>query len=117
MKTRSRRFHCWCAESSAVQVVRKAVEEEGSHLSLPKMLSGANTFEISDFQKMKLKQASQEIGTMLLWAENGWLEFSEAHRGWLASKGIQHADIETSGSHTWMVLRRNLVEFTPLLFR
>jgi enterochelin esterase-like enzyme len=38
-------------------------------------------------------------------------------REWLKSKGIQHADIETPGMHTWMVWRRNLSEFAPLLFR
>jgi enterochelin esterase family protein len=37
-------------------------------------------------------------------------------RTWLASKGIQHVDIETPGAHTWMVWRRNLTEFVPLLF-
>src|SRR5215469_6717585 len=38
-------------------------------------------------------------------------------REWLKSKGIPHTDIETSGMHTWMVWRRNLAEFAPLLFR
>jgi enterochelin esterase-like enzyme len=38
-------------------------------------------------------------------------------RAWLASKSIKHADIETPGAHTWMVWRRNLSDFAPLLFR
>ncbi len=38
-------------------------------------------------------------------------------RKWLDSKGIAHADIETPGQHTWMVWRRNLMSFAPLLFR
>src|ERR1700758_1588943 len=38
-------------------------------------------------------------------------------REWLKSKGINHTDIETAGMHTWMVWRRNLAEFAPLLFR
>jgi enterochelin esterase-like enzyme len=38
-------------------------------------------------------------------------------RDWLESKGIRHADIETPGAHTWMVWRRNLAKFTPLLFQ
>lgn len=38
-------------------------------------------------------------------------------REWLASKEIRHVDIETPGAHTWMVWRRNLAEFAPLLFR
>jgi enterochelin esterase family protein len=37
-------------------------------------------------------------------------------RAWLASKDIHHADIETPGEHTWLVWRRNLAEFAPLLF-
>jgi len=38
-------------------------------------------------------------------------------RKWLDSKGIAHADIETEGQHTWIVWRRNLTSFAPLLFR
>jgi len=38
-------------------------------------------------------------------------------REWLKSKGVEHTDIETPGMHTWMVWRRNLSEFAPLLFR
>jgi len=38
-------------------------------------------------------------------------------REWLKSKGIQHVDVETPGMHAWMVWRRNLSEFAPLLFR
>jgi len=38
-------------------------------------------------------------------------------RDWLKTKGIQHTDVETPGMHTWMVWRRNLAEFSGLLFR
>jgi enterochelin esterase-like enzyme len=38
-------------------------------------------------------------------------------REWLKTKGINHTDIETPGMHTWMVWRRNLVEFSQLLFK
>jgi len=38
-------------------------------------------------------------------------------REWLKQKGIEHTDIETPGMHTWMVWRRNLAAFAPLLFR
>ena len=41
----------------------------------------------------------------------------KSRREWLKSKGINHADIETPGMHTWMVWRRNLTEFAALLFR
>jgi enterochelin esterase family protein len=38
-------------------------------------------------------------------------------REWLASKDIKHTDKETPGAHTWMVWRRNLAAFAPLLFQ
>ncbi|MDQ2839686.1 MAG: alpha/beta hydrolase-fold protein [Acidobacteriota bacterium] len=36
---------------------------------------------------------------------------------WLQSKEIHVIPIETPGMHTWMVWRRNLIAFAPLLFR
>jgi enterochelin esterase family protein len=57
----------------------------------------------------------------LLWIACGTddhlIEINRHLRAWLASKSIKHADIETPGAHTWMVWRRNLTEFAPLLFR
>jgi enterochelin esterase-like enzyme len=38
-------------------------------------------------------------------------------RAWLQSKGVQHTDVETPGAHTWMVWRRNIAAFAPLLFQ
>ena len=38
-------------------------------------------------------------------------------RDWLESKGVHFTPIETPGMHTWMVWRRNLAAFAPLLFR
>lgn len=38
-------------------------------------------------------------------------------RDWLKSRGIKMTEVETPGAHTWMVWRRNLAEFAPLLFR
>ncbi len=35
---------------------------------------------------------------------------------WLKAKDIHLTQIETPGMHTWMVWRRNLIEFAPLLF-
>jgi len=37
-------------------------------------------------------------------------------REWLKSKGIHPTEIETPGAHMWMVWRRNLAVFAPLLF-
>ena len=57
----------------------------------------------------------------LLWIACGTddrlIDINRKFRGWLASKNIKHLDIETPGAHTWMVWRRNLTEFTALLFR
>ncbi len=36
---------------------------------------------------------------------------------WLKSKDIHVTPIETPGMHTWMVWRRNLIAFAPLLFQ
>jgi len=56
----------------------------------------------------------------LLWIACGTddhlIDINRKLRAWLASENIQHVDIETPGSHTWMVWRRNLAEFAPLLF-
>jgi enterochelin esterase-like enzyme len=57
----------------------------------------------------------------LLWIACGTddhlIEINRKFRAWLASKSIKHTDIETPGYHTWMVWRRNLIEFSSLLFR
>jgi len=57
----------------------------------------------------------------LLWVACGTddhlIEVNRKFRDWLKSKGVNHTDIETPGAHTWMVWRRDLAEFTPLLFR
>lgn len=38
-------------------------------------------------------------------------------KDWLKSKDVRFQDVETPGAHTWMVWRRNLTEFAPLLFQ
>jgi len=57
----------------------------------------------------------------LLWIACGTddrlIDINRKVRAWLASKNIKHVDIETPGYHTWMVWRRNLTEFSSLLFR
>jgi enterochelin esterase-like enzyme len=65
------------------------------------------------------EKANQQI--RLLWVacgtEDHLIAVNRKFREWLKSKGVQHADIETPGAHSWMVWRRNLVEFAPLLFQ
>jgi enterochelin esterase family protein len=70
-----------------------------------------------DFPALDAK-SNQQI--RLLWIACGTddhlIDLNRNFRNWLASKGVKHADIETPGAHTWMVWRRNLTEFAPLLF-
>jgi enterochelin esterase-like enzyme len=49
--------------------------------------------------------------------EDRLIEPNQKFREWLTSKGVKHTDIETPGMHTWMVWRRNLANFVPLLFQ
>jgi enterochelin esterase-like enzyme len=71
-----------------------------------------------DFPGLDAK-ANQQI--RLLWiacgTEDHLIKINRDFREWLKTKGVQHTDIETPGMHTWMVWRRNLAEFTGLLFR
>lgn len=57
----------------------------------------------------------------LLWIACGRDDFLIAMnrklREWLKSKDVRHTEIETAGAHSWQVWRRNLAEFTALLFR
>jgi enterochelin esterase family protein len=69
------------------------------------------------FPKLDSK-ANKDI--RLLWiacgTEDRLIESNRKFREWLTSKGVDHVDIETPGMHTWMVWRRNLTAFAPLLF-
>jgi len=71
-----------------------------------------------DFVGLDAK-ANQQI--RLLWiacgTEDRLIKVNRDFREWLKTKDVQHTDIETPGMHTWMVWRRNLAEFAPLLFR
>jgi enterochelin esterase-like enzyme len=71
-----------------------------------------------DFPGLDAKSNSQ---IRLLWiacgTEDRLIDVNRKLRAWLKTKGIQQSDIETPGEHTWMVWRRNLAEFTQLLFR
>jgi len=57
----------------------------------------------------------------LLWIACGTddrlIDPNRKFRAWLDGKGVHHTDIETPGAHTWMVWRRNLAAFAPLLFQ
>jgi len=70
------------------------------------------------FSEMKTNEAA---GLKLLWiacgTEDHLIESNRKLREWLTQKGIKHTDIDTPGAHTWMVWRRNLASFVPLLFQ
>jgi enterochelin esterase family protein len=57
----------------------------------------------------------------LLWiacgTEDRLLEVNRKFHQLLEGKQIRHTWIETPGGHTWMVWRRNLAAFVPLIFR
>ena len=57
----------------------------------------------------------------LLWiacgTEDRLITPNRQFREWLTSKDIKHTDVETPGAHTWLVWRRNLSAFAPLLFQ
>lgn len=71
-----------------------------------------------DFPSLDAK-ANQQI--RLLWiacgTEDRLIKVNRNLREWLKTKGVNHTDIETPGMHTWLVWRRNLTEFSQLLFR
>jgi enterochelin esterase-like enzyme len=64
-------------------------------------------------------KANQQLH--LLWiscgTEDHLITINRNFRAWLKEKGVKATEIETPGEHTWMVWRRNLAEFVPLLFR
>ncbi|HLJ15103.1 MAG TPA: alpha/beta hydrolase-fold protein, partial [Bryobacteraceae bacterium] len=57
----------------------------------------------------------------LLWiacgTEDRLITPNRKFRDWLKSKDVNFTPIETPGVHSWMVWRRNLAAFAPLLFR
>jgi enterochelin esterase-like enzyme len=72
----------------------------------------------TDFPSLDAKATRQ---LRLLWiacgTEDSLIKVNRDLRTWLKSKGIQPTEIETPGAHTWMVWRRNLADFSSLLFR
>jgi enterochelin esterase-like enzyme len=72
-------------------------------------------------QEFPKLDASANSEVRLLWVacgtEDPLIDINRKFGKWLTSKNITHTDIETPGEHTWMVWRRNLVSFVPLLFR
>lgn len=57
----------------------------------------------------------------LLWmacgTEDNLIETNRRLRDWLTTNNIDHVFIERPGTHAWLLWRRNLAAFIPLLFR
>jgi enterochelin esterase-like enzyme len=64
--------------------------------------------------------ASANERLRLLWVacgtEDGLLEVNRRVRHFLDARGVKHTAVETPGAHTWMVWRRYLATFAPMLF-
>lgn len=79
---------------------------------------GTSTEYAATFPTLDARANSQ---INLLWmacgTEDRLIEGNRKFRDWLQSKGVEHTWVETPGAHTWMVWRRNLATFAPLLFR
>ncbi len=57
----------------------------------------------------------------LLWrscgTEDSLMTATRQLRDWLKSRDIKATNVDVPGGHTWLVFRRNLAAFAPLLFR
>ncbi|MCU1291184.1 MAG: putative esterase [Bryobacterales bacterium] len=66
-------------------------------------------------------KTTSHAGLHLLWiacgTEDRLITPNRQVIGWLKNQDLQVTPIETPGMHTWMVWRRNLAAFAPLLFR
>src|SRR5215470_3521406 len=49
--------------------------------------------------------------------DDGLIKINRDFENWLKGKSVQFTDVGTPGAHTWMVWRRNLTAFAPLLFK
>jgi enterochelin esterase-like enzyme len=75
-----------------------------------------------NFDQQFTEMKPQDVARLnLLWIACGTddhlIDVNRRLRQWLTTKAVKHTDIETPGAHTWMVWRRNLTAFAPLLFQ
>ena len=76
----------------------------------------------TDFDK-KFPHLDDKVNSQLrlLWIacgkEDGLFESNQKFDEWLKDKGVIHTWKETPGRHSFLVWRRNLAEFAPLLFQ
>jgi enterochelin esterase-like enzyme len=79
-------------------------------------------FDLQDFNAQFPGVDSTINGKLkLFWiacgTDDGLIKVNRDFKNWLKGKGVQFTDVETPGAHTWMVWRRNLTAFAPLLFK
>jgi enterochelin esterase family protein len=83
--------------------------------------SGGGIFEGAIGDHFPGLDAKANARLKLLWISCGTddrlIEGNRKLIAWLTGQQIHHTAVETPGAHTWMVWRRNLVAFLPLLFR
>ena len=72
----------------------------------------------STFPRLNTNANSQlRLFWMSCGKDDGLFKVNEKLRDWLQSKKINLKWVETPGMHDWMVWRRNLANFAPLLFQ
>lgn len=76
----------------------------------------------ADYEKAFSKLDAKAVNQLdTLWiacgTEDGLITANRKLREWLKSKDIHPTEVETGGAHTWLVWRRNLATFAPLLFQ
>ena len=76
---------------------------EGFESRFPHLTSGANA---------QLRTLWIACGT-----SDGLFDINRRFRDWLTAKQVRFTAVDTPGAHTWMVWRRNLAAFAPLLFQ
>jgi len=90
------------------------IAEMGSGSKMPSLDSIYNkTFPAADSginQQIKLLFISCGKSDFLLGNNHDFMK-------WLSARKINFQSKEPPGAHSWMVWRRNLIEFAPLLFR
>lgn len=90
---------------------------------ISEMGKGRNLSSLGDIYDKTFPSLDSSINRQLklFWISCGKSDFlwgnNKDFKKWLSGKKINYREIETTGAHSWMVWRRNLVEFEQLLFR
>ena len=69
------------------------------------------------FPNVSKRHPKVNLVTIDCGTEDFLIQPNRTTKTWLKKQGFTLTEAETPGAHTWMVWRRNLTEFLPLLFR